>query len=59
MHIRQANVFVKPNEQSEFTCTLSWRENEGAANVFVKPNEQSQFTCTLPWRENEGAANHH
>ena len=32
MHIRQANVFVKPNEQSQFTCTLPWRENEGAAN---------------------------
>ena len=29
-----ANVFVKPDEQSKFTCTLPWRENGG---VYTNP----------------------
>ena len=27
----EANVFVKPDEQSKFTCTLPWREKVGEA----------------------------
>ena len=32
------NVFVKPNEQSKFTCTLPWRENGGIyTNIILRP----------------------
>ena len=49
------NVFVKPDEQSKFTCTLPWRENEGIYTKVSMPMCQLSgvSTCISQWEQSK------